>query len=128
MIVITYLYFFFSSSRRHTLCALVTGVQTCALPICLARLLAAGVEGFDQMLDFTVDPGDAVARRFQPALLALQLAGQFGDAAMGHVQPALRVLALLLGRQQAVAPGGDAALEFVLALLQGLRSEERRVG
>src|SRR3546814_8548397 len=26
--------FFFSSRRRHTSCALVTGVQTCALPIC----------------------------------------------------------------------------------------------
>src|SRR3546814_5243249 len=25
--------FFFSSRRRHTSCALVTGVQTCALPI-----------------------------------------------------------------------------------------------
>src|SRR3546814_270516 len=25
-------YFFFSSRRRHTRCALVTGVQTCALP------------------------------------------------------------------------------------------------
>src|SRR3546814_16399414 len=29
--------FFFSSRRRHTSCALVTGVQTCALPICIAR-------------------------------------------------------------------------------------------
>src|SRR3546814_19615357 len=27
--------FFFSSRRRHTICALVTGVQTCALPICI---------------------------------------------------------------------------------------------
>src|SRR3546814_4204662 len=27
--------FFFSSRRRHTRCALVTGVQTCALPIFL---------------------------------------------------------------------------------------------
>src|SRR3546814_6767810 len=27
------LFFFFSSRRRHTRCALVTGVQTCALPI-----------------------------------------------------------------------------------------------
>src|SRR3546814_3208010 len=27
--------FFFSSRRRHTRCALVTGVQTCALPICV---------------------------------------------------------------------------------------------
>src|SRR3546814_8203000 len=27
--------FFFSSRIRHTRCALVTGVQTCALPICI---------------------------------------------------------------------------------------------
>src|SRR3546814_20721128 len=27
--------FFFSSRIRHTICALVTGVQTCALPICI---------------------------------------------------------------------------------------------
>src|SRR3546814_4430376 len=29
-------YFFFSSRIRHTRCALVTGVQTCALPICVS--------------------------------------------------------------------------------------------
>src|SRR3546814_3295916 len=32
------LFFFFSSRRRHTRCALVTGVQTCALPISADRL------------------------------------------------------------------------------------------
>src|SRR3546814_4766848 len=33
------LFFLFSSRRRHTRCALVTGVQTCALPIyCLDRV------------------------------------------------------------------------------------------
>src|SRR3546814_10014586 len=31
-------FFFFSSRRRHTRCALVTGVQTCALPICVAAV------------------------------------------------------------------------------------------
>src|SRR3546814_21200174 len=31
--------FFFSSRRRHTRCALVTGVQTCALPIWLLGTL-----------------------------------------------------------------------------------------
>src|SRR3546814_8865149 len=31
MVVVSF--FFFSSRRRHTRCALVTGVQTCALPI-----------------------------------------------------------------------------------------------
>src|SRR3546814_7890482 len=34
------LLFFFSSRRRHTRCALVTGVQTCALPICALALRA----------------------------------------------------------------------------------------
>src|SRR3546814_6879595 len=34
-----YFFFFFSSRRRHTRCALVTGVQTCALPICLGLVL-----------------------------------------------------------------------------------------
>src|SRR3546814_5048485 len=37
-------FFFFSSRRRHTRCALVTGVQTCALPISpvpIARWLAS---------------------------------------------------------------------------------------
>src|SRR3546814_5678507 len=33
--------FFFSSRRRHTRCALVTGVQTCALPISLSSRLRA---------------------------------------------------------------------------------------
>src|SRR3546814_11641711 len=35
-VILCFLYicfFFFSSRRRHTRCALVTGVQTCALPI-----------------------------------------------------------------------------------------------
>src|SRR3546814_19736549 len=33
VMLFTVLCFFFSSRRRHTRCALVTGVQTCALPI-----------------------------------------------------------------------------------------------
>src|SRR3546814_2592251 len=38
--------FFFSSRRRHTRCALVTGVQTCALPIFgLAMIEAAEKDG-----------------------------------------------------------------------------------
>src|SRR3546814_13184711 len=35
------LFFFFSSRRRHTRCALVTGVQTCALPISEAEVVPA---------------------------------------------------------------------------------------
>src|SRR3546814_19728803 len=34
--------FFFSSRRRHTRCALVTGVQTCALPISTLNATGSG--------------------------------------------------------------------------------------
>src|SRR3546814_2575225 len=37
LFVCCYVCFFFSSRRRHTRCALVTGVQTCALPISSLR-------------------------------------------------------------------------------------------
>src|SRR3546814_17340909 len=37
--------FFFSSRRRHTRCALVTGVQTCALPISDVRSTRRGTTG-----------------------------------------------------------------------------------
>src|SRR3546814_4196862 len=47
--------FFFSSRRRHTRCALVTGVQTCALPIC------GGPDG-----EISLCPGD---RRVMPVRL-----------------------------------------------------------
>src|SRR3546814_3251293 len=36
MLILLY-FFFFASRRRHTNCALLTGVQTCALPICHRR-------------------------------------------------------------------------------------------
>src|SRR3546814_4062865 len=44
------LFFFFSSRRRHTRCALVTGVQTCALPISGTRRRGA-TEEEDQALE-----------------------------------------------------------------------------
>src|SRR3546814_12750312 len=54
------LFFFFSSRRRHTRCALVTGVQTCALPIsiadCVWRLSAEECAlGLDQARDVLQD-------------------------------------------------------------------------
>src|SRR3546814_6577152 len=49
---------FFSSRRRHTRCALVTGVQTCALPICQ---IGRGVENAAEL---QADP-----ERFKDAVL-----------------------------------------------------------
>src|SRR3546814_9936012 len=37
-VLISDCFFFFSSRRRHTSCALVTGVQTCALPISMTGM------------------------------------------------------------------------------------------
>src|SRR3546814_15728183 len=38
---VVFFVFFFSSRRRHTRCALVTGVQTCALPISISHEVQA---------------------------------------------------------------------------------------
>src|SRR3546814_7090789 len=45
------LFCFFSSRRRHTRCALVTGVQTCALPISLTADDAADARLAEQIDD-----------------------------------------------------------------------------
>src|SRR3546814_6369681 len=56
--ILVIVYFFFSSRRRHTRCALVTGVQTCALPILLVlgeaehdrqRLADLGADGANHL-------------------------------------------------------------------------------
>src|SRR3546814_7092974 len=67
------LLFFFSSRRRHTRCALVTGVQTCALPIYMSqsigtasnRVMEALVAGLE--LEFGSGAGEALAHRFLDA-------------------------------------------------------------
>src|SRR3546814_7173029 len=64
-------FFFFSSRRRHTRCALVTGVQTCALPIWLAagtalaqasETLPMGVPGPDAGATEDVTAGSKTVR------------------------------------------------------------------
>src|SRR3546814_1818831 len=45
----------FSSRRRHTRCALVTGVQTCALPIWQPEFVQAVQEVSEDIFDFIAD-------------------------------------------------------------------------
>src|SRR3546814_2867486 len=52
--------FFFSSRRRHTRCALVTGVQTCALPISREHCTAISLRPYrgvkqDGLEDLAID-------------------------------------------------------------------------
>src|SRR3546814_1521193 len=54
------IYFFFSSRRRHTRCALVTGVQTCALPIYAPTRLMKSL-GYGKGYQYDPDLPDGVA-------------------------------------------------------------------
>src|SRR3546814_20850687 len=74
-------YFFFSIRRRHTRCALVTGVQTCALPIsdwARAHALAARV---------LAQAPDSAGVQFVAGVAAMYL-GQL-PAAAEHLQRAM---------------------------------------
>src|SRR3546814_9386480 len=51
---------FFSSRRRHTRCALVTGVQTCALPIYLAIYIVMTLASFVCVLQMRDKDGNPV--------------------------------------------------------------------
>src|SRR3546814_3761165 len=62
--------FFFSSRRRHTRCALVTGVQTCALPIFHKDRESEAVGVIKAMFD-----GTQVGGRPHAEAMALQEAG-----------------------------------------------------
>src|SRR3546814_10049534 len=55
--------FFFSSRRRHTRCALVTGVQTCALPISGThrKPVVARGEALEPAIAVDHPPGENVA-------------------------------------------------------------------
>src|SRR3546814_3854050 len=73
------LFFFLSSRRRHTRCALVTGVQTCALPISARAISAIFTE-------VVIAPdADAEARAIFAAKknLRLLLTGDLPDPARG---------------------------------------------
>src|SRR3546814_8089929 len=70
--LVLYMCFFFSSRRRHTRCALVTGVQTCALPIWSFRIPRFWVSGRASGLSLvkassrTCVPGGNAERRRRP--------------------------------------------------------------
>src|SRR3546814_4683890 len=96
-------FFFFSSRRRHTRCALVTGVQTCALPICIA-------------LPCCLLPG------FPAAEIALMDDGLVIGAQIHIDAPALALGRLL------IFPGRKMLVDGYDHHIAPARSEERRVG
>src|SRR3546814_6821128 len=72
---------FFASRRRHTICALVTGVQTCALPIYIHFVKA------DLLCAFAAEIFVGNARAPQPALpelLQIDPAMRFENVCLQH--------------------------------------------
>src|SRR3546814_20469943 len=124
--MLLFCFFFFSSRRRHTSCALVTGVQTCALPIFDTRLQLALTDG-------VASPRHRVANnlpgtpRYCPmvrrtdAILAYE-AQAFDERARAVVG---RIRADLVARAAAFLLLTDSKSSFAL---EGERSEARCVG
>src|SRR3546814_6217527 len=104
-------FFFFSSRGRHTRFALVTGVQTCALPICLVAWAATHPRGSGE-----ASARDAAGRHYANPALRHELAG--------------RAAADQKARNAAIAAGmqDKAANKAVLAVDAGNRQEERSEG
>src|SRR3546814_10995643 len=116
----SYLFFFFSSRRRHTRCALVTGVQTCALPIfrvkpeLLAHQLCSLLDWIETKAIYRALSGLGVSHEMQEVLCSCQ-------AARGGI--AFKASIVIIGRRRAVHP---VTLSHISSA--GKRSEERRVG
>src|SRR3546814_20497596 len=126
--------FFFSSRRRHTRCALVTGVQTCALPISQPTKVPSRLIGhrlrvrlYDDRLDLFLGGSYLMTRpRGRP-----KSATEHGYVVdYRHVIHSLRrtPMALLqLTYRDQLFPR-EAYRHMFERLLEARRSEERRVG
>src|SRR3546814_4486835 len=81
--------FCFSSRRRHTRCALVTGVQTCALPICqpLVSPRRAAYRGYDHG---PVSPSPPGRKELMADDFERQLLRRMADDERGTWREALR--------------------------------------
>src|SRR3546814_1881688 len=107
--------FFFSSRRRHTRCALVTGVQTCALPISPPKLQSSAKPGGVVALSWdVVDDADGYE-----IWATKDLAMGFGGAPLATVEAgtAVDVPALLAAEEE-----GEAIYQVVSVLPRGKRA------
>src|SRR3546814_2883460 len=119
---VMFFFFFFSSRRRHTRCALVTGVQTCALPILPEERAVAALHQPPAATDGAAHAVAQMVARVAPIGLDARLAEQReGDIPLGRIgKPAVKGL-----QDQAQAP---PAVGIRQTRGWYARSEERRVG
>src|SRR3546814_4688941 len=84
------LFFFFSSRRRNTRCALVTGVQTCALPIYVRVTFATNDERTAKRISETL--GTATELRAQRNYAGHRLAPWLGHLMVSRQETARPLL------------------------------------
>src|SRR3546814_15272462 len=120
--------FFFSSRRRHTRCALVTGVQTCALPI--SFVVFAIIIGWFVLAQRAARRRTKIIEQlpaFLESTIRVLAAGNTLDEALlsasREAPEPIKPLFFSVGRQVRLG----APLEAVL-MQTAERSEERRVG
>src|SRR3546814_16957750 len=119
--------FFFSSRRRHTRCALVTGVQTCALPILLAALHERSRSGLGQHIDMALlDCQVAMLANQNLNYMTTGTAPRRAGNAHQNLVP-YQVFAAADGHL-IVAVGNDSQFKAYCQAIDRPRSTERRVG
>src|SRR3546814_2178881 len=99
------LFFFFSSRRRHTRCALVTGVQTCALPIFIDAFLILARENEHAPLteDFDVAPQvEEEVEKVRPLLEGKPVELELVVAARPRLHASPRVLSVMRSEERRV--------------------------
>src|SRR3546814_12424064 len=108
--------FFFSSRRRHTRCALVTGVQTCALPIYPVAVAAVLAE---QRVDVETLVAAILHDTIEDTPLTRQaIAGEFGETVAELVDGVTKLDKLRFAdRQEAVA---ESLRKMMLAMTRDL--------
>src|SRR3546814_12922882 len=130
------LFFFFSSRRRHTRCALVTGVQTCALPIShLPRAVGDGSIALvaprqPEFLAEPEQPGGGSHRVIaEPVREPVEIAVAAFHYGRRHVEAAMGAEAADKAIAEAVAADAGGALARIDDMLaRGRRSAEHREG
>src|SRR3546814_10455664 len=114
MMLCLFVFCFFSSRRRHTRCALVTGVQTCALPISITRFLAtiityfSGIPGgiFAPSLAIGAAVGSNVAELFGLALqpiIALCMVGFLAAVTQSPITSAIIVMEMIDSNEMVIS-------------------------
>src|SRR3546814_9608442 len=110
--------FFFSSRRRHTVCSLVTGVQTCALPILLISQPDTGEQALE-ICDMLVRSAaiDVIVIDSVAALTPrAEIEGEMGDTHVG-------LQARLMSQALRKLTGNLSKSETICILIKQLREK-----